>query len=646
MSAPTSYAFQWNRVTPGGTSTAISGATTQSYTPVAADIGFDLSLTIIGINSAGNSVPITSAVTGLVSAGAPVFTAQSPPAGKIGTAYAYSFLASNATSWALVSGSLPAGLALNSSTGVLSGTPTTSATSTFVISASNSSGTTASSSLSITVSVSVSPPAFTAQSPPGGTVGTSYSYTFTGSGTPTFALASGVLPPGLAISSAGVLSGTPTAAGTDVFVISATNAGGSINSNSLSVVIAAAGAVVTPPVNSTPPAVTDATTAGAFVVGDTLTVSNGAYLATAVAPTFTTDPTALSATVGTAFSQTYVASGVVSYGTTGTLPGGITINSAGVLAGTPTAAGTFTFNVTATNQAGTTSTPTITATVAAAATGLPDLVVTSFTLSPAAPTAGQAVTFSAVITNQGTGPTPAGTIVGVGFNLGGTISGSTLSGATSIAYSDTDTTSLAAGASVTLNSNSGQSWTAVAGTQTITAWVNDAARFSEASTTNNFLSKTVTVAAAAAGTNIPITNTASAWTGQYGNSTVAASTAVSTLSVLAVTPTGTVAGDSISFSTNVAATAGTQYNATGYCYATAANRTASISITFYNSSYGVISTLVGPTVALTNGSWVSVASGALLAPTGTVYASVLLDYGAASGNITTADVCYWSSTHP
>ena len=69
-------------------------------------------------------------------------------------------------------------------------------------------------------------PALTADSPPTtATVGSAYSYTFgaTGSPTPTFSVASGTLPTGLTLSSAGVLSGVPSAAGTFTFSVQASN---------------------------------------------------------------------------------------------------------------------------------------------------------------------------------------------------------------------------------------------------------------------------------------------------------------------------------------------------------------------------------------------------------------------------------------
>ncbi len=63
----------------------------------------------------------------------------------------------------------------------------------------------------------------------GGTVGTAYSRTITASGgigTYTYAKTSGTLPPGLTVSSAGVLSGTPVVAGIYTFTVTATDTKG------------------------------------------------------------------------------------------------------------------------------------------------------------------------------------------------------------------------------------------------------------------------------------------------------------------------------------------------------------------------------------------------------------------------------------
>ena len=119
--------------------------------------------------------------------------------------------------------------------------------------------------------------------------------------------------------------------------------------------------------------------------------------------------------------------------------------------------------------------------------GQPDLIVTAISWSPASPVAGNAVTFSATIKNQGTAATPSGVIHGVSFSVDGT----------QVNWSDTNTSSLAAGASITLTANSGPSgsstWTATSGTHTILANVDDVNRIAESNETNNTLTASMTV---------------------------------------------------------------------------------------------------------------------------------------------------------
>ncbi|MEO8101152.1 MAG: choice-of-anchor D domain-containing protein, partial [Betaproteobacteria bacterium] len=68
-------------------------------------------------------------------------------------------------------------------------------------------------------------PIITSGAPPAATVGVPYSFTFTASGTPTltWSVATGTLPAGLALSAPGVLSGTPTAAGSSSFTVLVSN---------------------------------------------------------------------------------------------------------------------------------------------------------------------------------------------------------------------------------------------------------------------------------------------------------------------------------------------------------------------------------------------------------------------------------------
>lgn len=72
---------------------------------------------------------------------APFITTTSLPDGKVGVAYSQALAATGTTpiTWTLESGSLPAGLSLSSS-GIISGTPTTAGTFTFTVKATNSAG--------------------------------------------------------------------------------------------------------------------------------------------------------------------------------------------------------------------------------------------------------------------------------------------------------------------------------------------------------------------------------------------------------------------------------------------------------------------------------------------------------------------------
>ena len=94
----------------------------------------------------------------------------------------------------------------------------------------------------------VAPSSFSSWNAPDGTVGSAYSFTFASNGDAplTYTLASGSLPPGLSLSSAGVLSGTPTTAGTySNLSVKAENVAGSTTSSTFDILINK----VTPSVN-------------------------------------------------------------------------------------------------------------------------------------------------------------------------------------------------------------------------------------------------------------------------------------------------------------------------------------------------------------------------------------------------------------
>ncbi|MEP7155216.1 MAG: Ig domain-containing protein [Betaproteobacteria bacterium] len=180
-------------------------------------------------------------------------------------------------------------------------------------------------------------PTVNATSPAPGIVATAYSQSFTASGTtPINWSSTGTLPPGLTFSTAGILSGTPTTAGTFSFSVIATNTGNS-PAYQTAVTIAAQG---TPPPAATAPTITS-----------------------------------LSPPVGTlnaAYSYTFGANGTAPMTwtkATGTLPTGLTLSTSGVLSGTPTQSGTFPITVTATNFAGTATTPSVSIVVASGSSG-------------------------------------------------------------------------------------------------------------------------------------------------------------------------------------------------------------------------------------------------------------------------------------
>jgi tripartite motif-containing protein 71 len=182
-------------------------------------------------------------------ASSPSITTLSPlPNGTAGVAYLQTLAASGGKApytWSLYSGTLPTGLNLSSS-GVITGTLTVAGAYSFTIKATDSLGSTATKAFSITIfSITInvaSGPLITTSSPlPNGTAGVAYSQTLSASGGKapyTWSLYSGTLPTGLKLSSSGVITGTPTAAGFPrYFTIKATDSLGSTVTKAFSITI-------------------------------------------------------------------------------------------------------------------------------------------------------------------------------------------------------------------------------------------------------------------------------------------------------------------------------------------------------------------------------------------------------------------------
>jgi hypothetical protein len=179
----------------------------------------------------------------------PDITTTTLPAATIGQAYNATLQAvggTGARTWSIIAGSLPAGLSLDQTTGVISGTPTAPGTSSFTIQVQDAAGQSDTQALSITVNFS-NPPTITTTSLPGGTVTQPYNQTLTASatGTLTWSLASGSLPAGLSLSPVGVISGTPTAAGTANFTVRVVDSLGQADTQSLSIDVSTALAITT-----------------------------------------------------------------------------------------------------------------------------------------------------------------------------------------------------------------------------------------------------------------------------------------------------------------------------------------------------------------------------------------------------------------
>jgi hypothetical protein len=255
----------------------------------------------------------------------PTITTTSLPDGTVGQAYTQPVQATGGTgalTWSINVGTPPPGLSLDPTTGVISGTPTVAGTSSFTVLVTDTAAQTATQALSILINPP-SPPTITTTSLPDGTVGQAYTQPVQatgGTGALTWSINVGTPPPGLSLDpTTGVISGTPTVAGTSSFTVLVTDTAAQTATQALSILI-------NPP---SPPTIT------------TTSLPDG--------------------TVGQAYTQPVQATGGTGALTwsinVGTPPPGLSLDpTTGVISGTPTVAGTSSFTVLVTDTAAQTAT--------------------------------------------------------------------------------------------------------------------------------------------------------------------------------------------------------------------------------------------------------------------------------------------------
>jgi large repetitive protein len=142
---------------------------------------------------------------------------------------------SGSLAFSISAGTLPTGLALNSTTGVISGTPSAAGAFSFTVKCVDAAGAQPTRTYGVTINAALAITTTRLGNLDVNLATTQTIATSGGTGTPTFALFSGTLPTGVTVSTAGVLSGMASVVGSYVFTLQATDSVGATATQSYTV---------------------------------------------------------------------------------------------------------------------------------------------------------------------------------------------------------------------------------------------------------------------------------------------------------------------------------------------------------------------------------------------------------------------------
>ena len=278
-------------------------------------------LAVLFLNGCGDANNVTGPPVPAAPGPLTILTASPLPAGATRVPYDITLAPGGGTppyTWSLAPGSpaLPNGLTLDPSTGNIVGTPTATGTTATEFNLLDSKGQSVQKVLSITVNIAPTPLTITNNSLPNGSINQLYAFSLspTGGTTPyTWGLKAGMplLPNGLTLSPNGIISGTPTVTSTATHTFT----------------------------------LTDATS---------LTVEKALQLSISAIPLSITTTSLPQGTANQNYSAPLAATGgtgTYTWGVTGTLPTGLTLNaSSGEISGIPTGTSNLNHTFTVTDQ--------------------------------------------------------------------------------------------------------------------------------------------------------------------------------------------------------------------------------------------------------------------------------------------------------